>query len=228
MNLQKEDTQMASKKKAKKENIQAEVKDLKDQAEAKAESKAKEAGPRTKEAEKIEKKINRSERSVKEYQSFILRLGAFILAIWLLFFVVIGIMHMPSEDMYPRIDAGDFILYYRLDTSVKAQDIIVIEKTTDEGRGVFVSRVVAVAGDTVEITEDNRLCVNGNIMIERNIFYSTAEYPGYVEYPLTLKEGECFVLADSRNGGTDSRYFGPVQKDEICGTVITIIRRNNL
>ncbi|MBQ6207780.1 MAG: S26 family signal peptidase, partial [Oscillospiraceae bacterium] len=35
-------------------------------------------------------------------------------------------------------------------------------------------------------------------------------------------------LADSRNGGSDSRYFGPVRRDEILGTVITILRRNNL
>ena len=47
-------------------------------------------------------------------------------------------------------------------------------------------------------------------------------------FPLTLEEGECFVLADSRNGGTDSRVFGPVSKSEIEGTVITIVRRNDL
>ena len=35
-------------------------------------------------------------------------------------------------------------------------------------------------------------------------------------------------LADARQNGTDSRYFGAVQKNEIVGTVITIVRRNNL
>ena len=65
-------------------------------------------------------------------------------------------------------------------------------------------------------------------MIESGIFYSTYPYQGYTEYPLTLKAGECFVLADSRQGGADSRFFGPVKQEEILGTVITILRRNNL
>ena len=184
---------------------------------------------RSEKADKIRKKIDRSERSVKDYQSFLIRFGAFAAALWLLFFVFIGVMHMPSTDMYPRIDAGDFVLYYRLDKDVRAQDVIVVEKNIQGvGKQIFVSRVVAVAGDTVEITSDNRLSVNGNIMIESNIFYQTPRYESDVQYPLTLGEGECFVLADSRNGGTDSRSFGPVKAGEINGTVITIVRRNNL
>ncbi len=192
-------------------------------------AKAADTASRSEKAAKIKKKIERSERSVKDYQSFLIRFGAFVAAMWLLFFVFIGIMHMPSTDMYPRVDAGDFILYYRLDKDVRAQDIIVVEKNIQgAGKQLFVSRVVAVAGDTVEITSDNRLSVNGNIMIETNIFYQTPRYESDVQYPLTLGEGECFVLADSRNGGTDSRSFGPVKAEEINGTVITIIRRNKL
>ena len=41
-------------------------------------------------------------------------------------------------------------------------------------------------------------------------------------------DGEYFVMADQRNGGKDSRYFGIVRADEIQGIVITILRRNNL
>ena len=167
---------------------------------------------------------------MKNYQFFALRLILILAVIWVLFFVIVGVAHMPSADMYPRIDMGDFVLFYRLDKDVKAQDIIVLEKEVPslEGRHLFICRVVAVAGDTVEITEDNHLIINGNTVVEPNIFYATSRYEGYTEYPLTLQEGECFVLADSRNGGTDSRFFGPVSREEIDGTVITIVRRNNL
>ena len=182
------------------------------------------------EPSKLKKKIRREEKSVKNYQFFALRLILILAVIWVLFFVIVGVAHMPSSDMYPRIDMGDFVLFYRLDKDVKAQDIIVLEKEVPslEGRHLFICRVVAVAGDTVEITADNHLIINGNTVVEPNIFYSTSRYDGYTEYPLTLQEGECFVLADSRNGGTDSRFFGPVSREEIDGTVITIVRRNNL
>lgn len=180
---------------------------------------------------KLKKSIKRSERSVKDYQFFVLRVLLLVVVLWVLLFQIVGVTHMNSGDMYPRIDAGDFLLFYRLDTDVRAQDIVVFEKVTPSSGGekqLFISRVVAVAGDTVEISDAERLIVNGNAVIESNIFSSTPRYEGFTEYPLTLWPGECFVLADSRSGGTDSRYFGPVEQDEILGTVITVLRRNNL
>ena len=81
----------------------------------------------------------------------------------------------------------------------------------------------------VEVTEENGLRVNGNAVIENNIFYPTKPYDeGAAEYPVKLSDGEYFVLADQRNGGMDSRYFGVVKAEEIQGVVITMLRRNNL
>ena len=182
------------------------------------------------EQQKVRRKIRRSERAVKSYQFFLLRLALFILVVWVLFFKIVGLLICPTGDMHPRIDSGDMVLYYRLDTDVRYQDVIVVEKALDgvAEPKVMVLRVIAVAGDTVEITEDNHVVVNGNSLIEPDIFYSTPQYEQFSDYPLTLQPGQCFVLADSRNGGVDSRYFGPVTQDEILGTVITIVRRNNL
>lgn len=180
--------------------------------------------------EKAKKKTNRSERSVKQYQFFVIRVLLLILVVWVLFFKIVGLTHMPSEDMYPRVDAGDLVLFYRFDTDVKAQDIIVLEKQTPDSEGkeeLFISRVVAAPGDTVEIS-GSKLLVNGNAMIESNIFYPTQAYDEYTQYPVTLGSDECFVLGDCREGASDSRYFGPVKKEEIQGTVISILRRNNL
>ena len=179
---------------------------------------------------RVTKQLRRSERGVKEYQSLLIRFAALLLVIWLLFFQIVGLTHMPNGDMSPRIDAGDLVLFYRLDKDVSARDVIVIEKSTPDEpkKQLFICRVVAVSGDVVEITDEEQLKVNGNIAIEQNIFYGTARYEGFTEYPLTLGEGQCFVLADHRAGGADSRYFGAVDKSEILGTVITIVRRNGL
>ena len=217
-------------------------------------------------AEAVEKKKSaarhrkRRNQYLKEFRNLVIRLALLLLVVYVLFFHLVGITIMPSGDMYPRIDAGDLVLFYRLEKSFKAQDIVVFEKSsavlkqiyemqaaeaeqapirTELGRfGVrnhagdektlLVCRVVAKPGDTVEVTEDARLMVNGNAMVETNIFYPTPEYTGFVEYPVTLGQGEYFVLADYRNGGADSRFFGTVKENEILGSVITILRRNNL
>ncbi len=170
-------------------------------------------------------------RRMRALRSFLFKTVALAAVVYVLFFHIVGVTMMPTRDMYPRLDAGDLLLYYRLEKDPKAQDIIVFEKAAPDGEGTktYACRVVAAPGDTVSVTEADGLRVNGNAMIESNIFYPTKPYDeGAVEYPLKLGEGEYFVMADQRNGGMDSRYFGVVRTEEIKGIVITILRRNNL
>ncbi len=168
---------------------------------------------------------SKKKRSPMRYpQLFILHAVIAVIMIWLLFGVFFGLSTAPNNDMYPRIDSGDLLLFYRLDKEPKAQDVVVIRKNDT----TYVCRVVAVGGDTVEITDDEQLKINGNNVIENNIFKSTPRYEGFVSYPLKLNENQCFVLADSRTNSEDSRYFGAVSKEEIVGTVISVMRRTNL
>ena len=132
---------------------------------------------------------------------------------------------MTNGDMFPRISAGDLILYYRLERNYNSQDVILYEK--DGTRRV--GRVIAHGGDTVEITNDGELRINGSVVMENNVFYDTLPYTeGNVTYPLTLAEDEVFVLGDYREGARDSRYYGTISSDEIKGKVITILRRSDL
>ncbi len=207
----------------------------------------------------------RHRRRMKALRSLLIRAAVFLLVVYILFFHLVGLTTMPSQDMYPRLDGGDLVLYYRLENRIRSQDIVVFEKPsaslelsyaeaqkvemtappekpwwrkalnwlgfsdpTDGEKTLFICRVVAGPGDTVEITEEETLAINGNVIFESGIFYSTPRYEGFVDYPLTLGENEYFVLADRRDGGADSRFFGSVTRDEIKGTVITILRRNGL
>ena len=196
----------------------------------------------------------RRRRRVRAFRSLVLRTIGLVLVVYILFFHIVGLTMMPGKDMYPRLDVGDLLLFYRIDRTPKFQDVIVIDKqlTEDTRTGEkdfvrkaldwlgfkdpeapetkrYVCRVVGAPGDTVDISMQYGLRLNGNVQIESNIFYPTQPYEeGVVEYPVELGEGEYFVLVDQRNGGMDSRYFGIVKQDEIQGIVITILRRNNL
>lgn len=184
------------------------------------------------EIEKTGKKVRKRENGVKDYQRLIIRIIAFVLVLWLLLFVFLGVTTMPNVDMSPNIKSGDMVLFYRLDKTPAAQDVIVFRKTDSSGKKLtMVSRVVAVEGDVVEITGEGVLLVNGNAVSESNV-YDKITLPVDAdfapEFPLTLGKDECFVLGDKRSEATDSRVFGPVLKSEILGTVITILRRNNI
>lgn len=67
---------------------------------------------------------------------------------------------------FPRISAGDLLLYYRLEKNFNSGDVLVFRK---QGK-ISTGRVVAHGGDSVEITGDGELKVNGSIVIETNVF----------------------------------------------------------
>lgn len=162
--------------------------------------------------------------SWEDIKSFLSKLIMMAVLLWVLFGVLFGITPMQNNDMSPRISAGDLILYYRLNQKFRTNDVNVFEKNGKE----YVGRIVADGGDSVEITEDAYLRVNGSTVVESDIYYSTPRYGEEVEYPVELEETQYFILCDYREGARDSRYFGPVKQSEIKGKVITILRRSNL
>ncbi|MBE6877483.1 MAG: signal peptidase I [Ruminococcus sp.] len=157
-------------------------------------------------------------------QIFFLNVLIIFTAVWLLSEFVFGFLSVPNDDMSPNLKAGDLLLSYRLQKKIRAQDIVIIRKNDT----TYIGRVIAVPGDTVEISDSEKLIINGNIMIENNIYSATPRFDGFVSYPLTLSESEYFILADARNGSEDSRYYGAVHQKEIQGKIITVLRRNHL
>ena len=164
------------------------------------------------------------EREKAEVKYFLIRFGVMIAVFWILFGVVFGVTAMKDNSMSPKLEAGDLVLYYRLDRKLADHSVVVFRKD-----GIrYIGRIVARGGDTVEVAGEDGLFINGSRVMENDIYYRTPVYDGKVDYPVTLQEDEVFVLGDYREGAKDSRYFGPVKHSEIKGTVITAVRRSEL
>jgi signal peptidase I len=171
--------------------------------------------------------IENRRRKLRDRQTVVLfleRLVLFVFMLWLLFGKFFGLTGMVGEDMKPRVSSGDLLLYYRMETVWHANDLVVIKK---DGRQ-YVGRIAAQSGDSVDITDDAEVKINGSQIVEPEIYYTTPRYEGRVTYPVTLGENEFFILCDFREGAKDSRYYGVVSGGEIQGKVITVIRRSNL
>ena len=80
----------------------------------------------------------------------LLKIVIIIFAIILIFTFLYGIARINDVSMKPAIKDGDLVMYYRLDKRFVSGDVAVFE---DNGRNTT-GRVVAVAGDTVDITKD--------------------------------------------------------------------------
>ena len=170
--------------------------------------------------ERIKAELSKSKSGIRRFvrNSFFV-----IISLWVMFALIIGVEKIKSHDMTPALNLGDKIVYSRVDRSPVAQDVIVFSKNGT----LCVSRVVAIPGDTVEITDDGSVKINGNIIVEDKIYSQTYPYEDNIEYPLTLSAGEYFVLGDNRMTGMDSRYYGTVKADEIKGTLILALRQFN-
>ena len=147
-----------------------------------------------------------------------LALVGLVLAVMLLW--VFGLARCTDNAMSPACKDGDLVLFDRMADNYLERELVVLEVN---GK-TQIRRIVAVPGDTVEVTEEG-LFLNGYLQKEADITTSTLPYEEGIRYPVTLKSGEYFVLADHRTNAEDSRLYGLVTKSEIKGTVITLLRR---
>jgi signal peptidase I len=164
-----------------------------------------------------------AEDTKRELLALLLKIGVIAAVAILALTFVYGLHRNTDPDMAPAVKDGDLVAFYRLDKDFAAGDLLALSFRGERQ----VRRVVAVAGDTVNITEEG-LMINGALQQEPEIYEKTERYADGAPLPLTLGEGQVFVLGDSRENATDSRVYGPVNTEDTLGSVIALIRRRAL
>ncbi|MBE0429244.1 MAG: signal peptidase I [Thermoleophilia bacterium] len=113
---------------------------------------------------------------------------------------------IPSESMEPTIGPGDRILVNRLAYrygTIERGDVIVFKSPQDPDVD-FVKRVIAVAGDTVEVKQ-GLVILNGEPLIEPYV-----QAPDSSTFPSRqIPEDAVFVMGDNRRNSDDSRFWQP-------------------
>ncbi len=143
-----------------------------------------------------------------------------------------------DDHMAPAVQAGDRLLVNRLETKPTRGQLVLFKRPGSAQ--LLVRRVVGLPGERVAVIKEVPR-VDGQPALRRVVREVTVggakmrlveERMGLVRYrvlkdrgrrsvdftAVTL-EGAYFVLADSRNHGSDSRDFGPVSPDRIVGVV---------
>lgn len=160
---------------------------------------------------------------LKDILFLLSKIAVLVVFFLILFYVVFGIYRCNDQAMSPACKESDLAIFYRLEKNFQPSDVIVLEKNSERQ----LRRVIAVAGDVVDITEDG-LVINGNIQQEPDIFKETLPYEEGITFPITVKQDEYFVLGDNRSASVDSRIYGPVSQDDIKGIVITLLKRRGI
>lgn len=108
-------------------------------------------------------------------------------------------------------------------TGIKRGDIVTINKPRDleNERTPVIKRVVAIAGDEVEIKEGS-VYINGEKINEPYINGTYTEGIEEEYQKIVVPEGKIYVLGDNRihNGSMDSRIFGPISIKKVEGRAV--------
>ena len=158
---------------------------------------------------------------------------------------------IPSSSMSPTFLPGDRILVRKLmprDHVPQRGDLIVYNNSTPAGATKFIGRVVAVAGDHLEM-QGERVLINGKelerdrvpeegltflggqvpgrVAVEVNsghrylVAYGDASDGGHAlgDFDATVPDHDVFVLGDNRGRARDSRHFGAIHIADIIGHI---------
>lgn len=121
-----------------------------------------------------------------------------------------GTSMMPGLQDQERLFINKF--EYRFEP-IHRGDVIVFHYPRDPVKS-YIKRVIAVPGDDLRI-DDGQVYVNNKALLEP---YVPVRFRDERSYPDTiLKANQYFVMGDHRLISSDSRDFGPVQRDLIYG-----------
>ena len=138
------------------------------------------------------------------------------LIVILLFGVIFNISVVNGNSMYPTLHDQDVVIYKRKNTEYRVGDVVAIKRPNGEE---YVKRIVAVAGDTVNI-QNGRIYVNGEELVTEQAIGETNAKSDDITYPLVVEDKQVFVLGDNREISRDSREIGTVKIDDIKGRIV--------
>ena len=176
--------------------------------------------------DEIERQLEALEQDDRSFFSFfagflktMLQIALLPVLVYLIFAFFLGIAQVQQDSMSPNFAEGDFVIFNRVEENYSFGDVIIVQSANEQT--LAVKRIIAVPGDTIEITADLQILVNGTKI--RETWQSTGKLSqGVASLKLKLDEGEYFVLNDNRDNTNDSRSknYGNIEQEDILGIVV--------
>ena len=169
--------------------------------------------------EDIDPEIKQQKRkqAIRSYIIVSLQFAVLIVLIIVFFYIMMGLSTIEGNSMYPTLHDGDRVFYKRTSDDYRVGDVVVVDRPDGEE---FVKRIVAVAGDTVNI-QGGKVYINGEEQIlDGPVGETYLVKDSDIPNPYRVGDGQVFVLGDNRLNSEDSRSFGAVKIEDLSGRLI--------
>jgi signal peptidase I len=164
-------------------------------------------------------------------------------AVILAFFVrtfVVQAFKIPSGSMEPNLLIGDHLLvnkFVAAPTLTRVEDTLLPIQTIHRGDVIvfkhpkiperdLIKRTIGLPGDTIEL-RDGHVYVNGKALDEPYVHFllpPSADLgegdPRRTYGPVTVPEGQYFMMGDNRDNSEDSRYWGFLPREYVKGKAL--------
>jgi signal peptidase I len=121
-----------------------------------------------------------------------------------------GTSMLPRLEDHDRLFINKFVYHF---SAIQRGDVVVFRYPRDPEKS-YIKRVIAVPGDRLRI-EDGEVILNGRQLDEP---YVPDEYRDSRSYPeIVVPPDYYYMMGDHRSISSDSREFGPVERELIYG-----------
>lgn len=124
---------------------------------------------------------------------------------------------VDGESMYPTLQNREvFVSLKARWREIDRGDIVAVnaKNLSYVSSNMLVKRVIGIPGDTITVSNGD-VYVNDKKIKEDYILDNEDERIIIDELKYTLDDDEYFIMGDNRNNSTDSRFFGPINKENI-------------
>jgi signal peptidase I len=126
-----------------------------------------------------------------------------------------GTSMLPRLDDHDRLFINKFVYHI---TSIERGDVVVFHYPRDPEKS-YIKRVIALPGDRLRI-DRGQVWVNGKALPE---IYVPEAYRDSRSFPdMVVPDDSYFMMGDHRSISSDSREFGPVERDLIYGKAVFV------
>ena len=177
------------------------------------------------EKEKVERQEEQEDSGSSLFEWTRALVGA-VLGVVLFFVFVAQMITVQGPSMQNTLYAGDKVLVLKSALcDIESGDIVMIHQYNAQLNETIIKRVIATGGQTVDIDFDTGTVYVDGVALEEDYIAERTYSAEGLSFPVTLEEGEIFVMGDNRNHSTDSRsdLLGVIDERYVVGKAIFLL-----